>query len=321
MTDHDLLDLLYQRFDSFQTLWTIYSTVAFGILAALISFPKHLNSKATRFVLIVGFAAFTMANTGALMGVQDDRMHVLSELKEHNECGPLEVITLSEYVNQSINRLANLFSKKKGSSESSYGVKSMICEKKLQSKSLIKLFHRFQDFLIIVLIWILPKSLVRLQLFKSISNLEIKIRGSSLPNPTISWDQGNRIWVLEENVQVGIQVKDQTDPYELQIPKKFSFDLATVPRLLWMIIAPFELSIIAPLVHDYLYENKGRLYIGNDHQITSEKTDTAIYINRLETDTIFLNHMKQEGIGKIKRYVCYYGVRWFGGKYWKEKEV
>lgn len=313
MSDHDLLDLLYQRFDSFQTLWTIYSTVVFGILAALISFPKHLNSKATRGVLIVGFAAFTLANWGALLGVQNDRMHVLSELKEQNECDPLEIVTLSKYVNQFLN--------KGDSSKNSYGVKSMICQKKLQSKSLITLFHGFQDLLIIVLIWILPKSLIRLQLFKSISNLEIKIRGSSLPNPTISWDQGNRIWVLEENVQVGIQVKDQTHPYQLQIPKKFNFDLATIPRFLWMLIAPFELSIIAPLVHDFLYVKKGKLYIGEDHQITSEQTDTAIYISRLETDRIFLDHMKQEGIGKIKRYVCYYGVRWFGGMFWKEKDL
>ncbi|MEP0266382.1 DUF1353 domain-containing protein [Dokdonia sp.] len=313
MTDHDLLDLLYQRFDSFQTLWTIYSTVVFGILAALISFPKHLNSKATRYVLILGFVAFTMANLGALIGVQKDRKHLLSELKKQHDCGPLEIVTPSKFI-------TNFFDNS-DSSESSYGVNNMVCQKKVQSKSLITIFHVFQDLLIIVLIWILPKSLVRLQLFKSISNLEIKIRGSSLPNPTISWDQGKRIWILEENVQVGIQVKDQTDPYQLQIPEKFNFDLASVPRLLWAIIAPFELSIIAPLVHDYLYEYKGKLYIGEDHQITSEKTDTAIYINRLEADTIFLNHMKQEGIGKTKRYLCYYGVRWVGGKYWKEKNV
>lgn len=123
---------------------------------------------------------------------------------------------------------------------------------------------------------------------------------------------------MEENVYVEIQVKDQSDPYQLHIPATFNFDLATIPRLLWVVLAPFELSIIAPLVHDFLYENKGNLYLNEAHQISSIKTNTPIKISRLETDRIFLEHMKQEGVGKIKRYASYYGVRWFGRKYWKQ---
>jgi len=308
---NDLLNLFYQRFDSFQTLWTIYSTVIFGILAALISFPKHLNSKLTRIVFIIGFVALSQANLGALLGVQEDRIHLLSELKDKNNCGPIELIMPSSYVKE-------LF-KKKNANKKSYGINTLVCEKKIQSKNLIALFHRFLDVLMVLLIWILPKSLIRIQLFKSISNLTIKIRGSNLPNPIISWDQENRIWVLEENIQVDIQVKGQSNSYQLQIPEKFHFDLATIPRFLWVLIAPFELSIIAPLVHDFLYIKKGQLYIDQNHQITSKQTDTSISISRLETDHIFLDHMKQEGIGKIKRYLCYYGVRWFGGMFWKEK--
>jgi hypothetical protein len=303
----ELLDLFYQRFDSFQVLWTIYCTVVFGIIAALISFPKHLNSTLTRVILIIGFLAFTQANLGALLGVQNDRIDLLSELKNKNNCGPLEVITLSNYL-----------AKLNDVSETSHSVKNLVCEKELQSKSLISRFHWFLDILIVLLIWILPKSLIGLQLFKSISNLTVKIRGSSLPNPVISWDQGNRIWILEEHVHVGIQVKDQSDPYQLHIPDKFTFDLATIPRLLWVLLAPFELSIIAPLVHDFLYENKGNLYLDETHQISSKKTDIPIKISRLETDRIFLEHMKQEGVGKIKRYLSYYGVRMFGNKYWKQ---
>ncbi|WP_299764542.1 DUF1353 domain-containing protein [uncultured Dokdonia sp.] len=305
----ELLDLLYQRFDSFQTLWTIYSTVVFGILAALISFPKHLNSKVTRVILIVGFSMFTLANTGALLGVQEDRIDLLSELKTQKECGPLELITPISYF------------KKKESKDGPHGINSLICEKRLQSKSLIGLFHILQDLLIILLIWILPKSLVRIQLFKSVSNLKIKIRGSDLPNPVISWDQENRIWVLEESVHVGIKVKELPTPYTLQIPEKFHFDLATIPRFLWGLIAPFELSIIAPLVHDFLYIKKGRFFIDENQLIKSEQTETPLYISRLETDRIFLDHMKQEGIGTFKRYSCYYGVRWFGGFFWKEKNL
>jgi hypothetical protein len=43
----------------------------------------------------------------------------------------------------------------------------------------------------------------------------------------------------------------------IQIPAGFVFDLASVPRVLWWLIAPFELSIVAPLIHDWLYRVEG----------------------------------------------------------------
>ena len=39
----------------------------------------------------------------------------------------------------------------------------------------------------------------------------------------------------------------------LTVPAGFAFDLASIPRLFWPLAAPFELSIAAPLLHDFLY--------------------------------------------------------------------
>src|SRR5262245_36601581 len=47
-------------------------------------------------------------------------------------------------------------------------------------------------------------------------------------------------------------------PTAITVPAGFRFDLSTVPRAFWFLIAPFELSIVAPLLHDFLYESGGR---------------------------------------------------------------
>ena len=308
--ENELLNLFYQRFDSFQVLWTIYSTVVLGIIATLVSFPKHLNSKTTRIILIIGFGAFSLANMGALLGVQEERINLLYEIKKHRNCSNMAV------TKEPFDYTFNFFKKKASKIE---GLQTITCDKTLQTKSLIRNFHLLQDFLLLFLIWILPKRLAHFQLFRSISNMEIRIRGSHLPNPVISWDQANRIWILEESVEVDISFPNEEEVYQLKIPEKFKFDLATIPRFLWTFIAPFELSIIAPLVHDYIYVQKGEFYIDDNGCIISNPSANKKYISRWACDRIFLSHMKLERVGKITRYLCYYGVRWFGGFFWKEK--
>ena len=45
---------------------------------------------------------------------------------------------------------------------------------------------------------------------------------------------------------------------DFHIPIDFEFDLSSVPRWLWPIVSSFELSIVAPLIHDYFYRYNGR---------------------------------------------------------------
>lgn len=80
----------------------------------------------------------------------------------------------------------------------------------------------------------------------------------------------------------------------------FRFDLASVPRALWWAVAPFELSLVAPLVHDFLY--RGNMF--------------GVY-TRAQADKIFEQFMKEEGVGWVRRKAAYAAVRLVGGKHWK----
>ena len=94
-------------------------------------------------------------------------------------------------------------------------------------------------------------------------------------------------------------------------PKGYKFDLASVPRPLWAVIAPFELSTLAPLFHDLIYEFKGRM-------------PAPAYINpypfrrfvQKDADDLFLRLMVAEGVSRWQRNAAYVAVRSFGWTYW-----
>ena len=88
------------------------------------------------------------------------------------------------------------------------------------------------------------------------------------------------------------------------------FDLASVPRILWSVIAPNELSLVAPLFHDLLYEFKGAL--DEPHgAVTPHRTFT-----REECDGLFRDIMEREGVSPWRRWAAYFAVRNFGQSYW-----
>lgn len=91
----------------------------------------------------------------------------------------------------------------------------------------------------------------------------------------------------------------------IEVPEGFKFDLASIPRVFWRLIAPFELSVAAPLVHDYLYRYKGFWALG--------KQD----LTRAECDRVFFNIMTEEGVVAWRRYFAYWAVRVFGGITWE----
>lgn len=112
-----------------------------------------------------------------------------------------------------------------------------------------------------------------------------------------------------DTIQVGIREWELQQPVSwnywhggmrFDIPVGYRFDLASVPRGLWWLIAPFELSTLAPLIHDYLFELRGRF-----------KGRT---LTRKQVDKIFLQVMKHEEVSWWRRTLAYYGVRlggWF----------
>jgi hypothetical protein len=121
----------------------------------------------------------------------------------------------------------------------------------------------------------------------------VRITNSSLPAPILTY-RGEGQWRLEEKYVVGI-------PERLEIPAGFLFDLASVPSSLWWLIAPFELGIVAPLVHDYLYAKGG---FGR--------------IPRSSADIIFRTLMVAERIPNWRIRLAYRAVRLFSGALWRE---
>ena len=109
----------------------------------------------------------------------------------------------------------------------------------------------------------------------------------------VSYNPDTKRWRLENTVTIE----------GVRIPVGFEFDLASIPRLLWPLIAPFELSIGAPLLHDYLYVNRG---LGQ--------------FTRKQVDKMFRKVMKDEGIWAWRRWPAYAAVRLLGFLAWRESD-
>lgn len=80
----------------------------------------------------------------------------------------------------------------------------------------------------------------------------------------------------------------------ITVPKGFTTDATSVPRLFWSFLPPLRRYTKAAVVHDYLY----RTYL---------KT-------KEEADKIFLRLMEDLGVEKVCRTVMYYTVKLFGKK-------
>lgn len=130
----------------------------------------------------------------------------------------------------------------------------------------------------------------------------IQIQASELPPPVISYSVDDKCWYLEAEYSY------QDGENLVKVPKGFDFDLASIPRFLWWLIAPFELSITAPLLHDFVYVYRGDLP-------EASIVPVRIY-NRKEADGLFKRIMKQEGVSKWRITAAYFAVRLFGKRAW-----
>ena len=98
-----------------------------------------------------------------------------------------------------------------------------------------------------------------------------------------------------------VDVEFRGNVFDFDIPANYETDLATVPPCFWSIISPFDLSIVAPVLHDMLY-------------CSPELSDRKF--SRYEADRFFLSLMKEAGISTMKRYAAYYSVRSLGWFFW-----
>ena len=88
----------------------------------------------------------------------------------------------------------------------------------------------------------------------------------------------------------------------ITIPKGFSCDGMSVPRLLWSIVSPtiHPETIAGALLHDFLYRTHSYGW------------------TRKQADVLFYVLMRSDGFPRWRATFAYIGVRWFGGKAWAE---
>ena len=135
-----------------------------------------------------------------------------------------------------------------------------------------------------------------------------------------------RKWILERALSytnpdinetaletVGISIKGS----RVTVKKGFVTDLASVPRMCWAVIAPWEVARAA-IIHDLLYKRIRQYRAKNDNLEGVNNEELRIKYNAAKraADDVFLMAMldAQPSVPKWKIYSAYWSVRLFG--YW-----
>ena len=126
---------------------------------------------------------------------------------------------------------------------------------------------------------------------------------TSYLSPEVTYDIRHRTWTLTECWWCRV------DNTVVRVRAGFCFDLASVPRLLWWLLAPNELGIAPALVHDFLYQHQGRI------------TDPAQHrFSRRDVDRIFRQLQQTEGVWWWRRWASWLAVRLFGFFAWRSPD-
>ena len=132
-----------------------------------------------------------------------------------------------------------------------------------------------------------------------------------------------RKWVLERALsytnadldvdslkEIGVQV---TKDGKITCKKGFVTDLASVPRICWMLIAPWDIARAA-IIHDLLYKRIRQYRAKLDKDNLQYDEISAYKTAKKEADKVFLAAMKDAdpSVPKWKIYSAYYSVVLFG---------
>jgi hypothetical protein len=135
-----------------------------------------------------------------------------------------------------------------------------------------------------------------------------------LPPVVIEPMGGNRYKVLVDYVHVR---EHEGTTYRLTIPAGFQCDLASVPRILWWWISPFDLGAAA-IPHDWIYSHGGKLPDGSHQKLVNGTWENLPQAwTREEADRLFARMMRDVGVPRFMRRRAYNAVRLFGGGAWK----
>lgn len=132
-----------------------------------------------------------------------------------------------------------------------------------------------------------------------------------------------RKWILERALsytnadldvdslkEIGVQV---TKDGKITCKKGFVTDLASVPRICWMLIAPWDIARAA-IIHDLLYKRIRQYRAKLDKDNLQYDQISAYKAAKKEADKVFLAAMKDAdpSVPKWKIYSAYYSVVLFG---------
>jgi hypothetical protein len=130
----------------------------------------------------------------------------------------------------------------------------------------------------------------------------VEVVASQLPPPVVTFIGPGNVWRLEQHYRY------QDGDRAITVPEGFLFDLASVPRTFWGLISPFDLSIVAPLLHDFLYKNGGN---------PPGAIEPPEPYTRAQADDLFRRVMEIEGVPPWRRNAAYLAVRTFGRWAWR----
>lgn len=132
-----------------------------------------------------------------------------------------------------------------------------------------------------------------------------------------------RKWILERPLsytnadldvdslkEIGVQV---TKDGKITCKKGFVTDLASVPRICWMLIAPWDIARAA-IIHDLLYKRIRQYRAKLDMDNIQYDKISAYKAAKKEADKVFLAAMKDAdpSVPTWKIYSAYYSVVLFG---------
>jgi len=148
---------------------------------------------------------------------------------------------------------------------------------------------------------------------KSIPFIKHQSQDLSLPPVYVTYITSKKTWTLVDNYRITLPIDDYNE-IKFEIPMGFDFDLASIPRLIWPLISSFELSLVAPLIHDYCYQYQGSP-VYHIKLVRGIEEKTYNYISRAEADKIFFDLMIREKVPRWKANSSYTAVRLFATRW------
>ena len=134
-------------------------------------------------------------------------------------------------------------------------------------------------------------------------------------DPPQSWILSRVLSYKNENIDgpalipMGVKVTED----RISVKKGFKTDLASVPRLMWNLIAPWDVARAA-IIHDYLYKAIRLYRLSCKRKLIPSEDPVKINSAKKAADNVFLMGMldAEPPVPKWKIYPAYWAVYLFG---------